>query len=158
MDLDRQLQLLIDDAPNEGALPLVMEKAIAPVLEAIARQLQHRAFQIRQSTDGRWVISTIAHQQQSDRQKRVAYAFASLEDATTFTRQADPDIVAVSVPVTHVLFQLYGLSDVDSVVFFDTPGDLNRGLEIERATLHHLIQKQLQQVFPPRQQPPSNLA
>ena len=61
MDLERQLAELIEDAANYGVPPVVIEKAIAPVLRQFANQLQHSEYYILQNLEQDWVLTTIAN-------------------------------------------------------------------------------------------------
>ena len=45
----------------------------------------------------------------------------------------------------YILFQLAAMEDVDSVIFFEVPGQPMTGTEIRRADLQMLIQEQLRQ-------------
>ncbi len=56
MDLKPQLQILIDDAPNHGLSSVVIEQAIAPVLEILAQQLEHLEYYILQNLSDEWVV------------------------------------------------------------------------------------------------------
>lgn len=143
MDLDKQIQVLIDDAPQDGVTPRVVE-AIGPGLKLLAAK-RHTEYYILQSLDEAWVVTTLSDRNNPDITKNVIYAFPTLKDATNVSEaEIDPQIVAVPIPVTHILFQLFALETVDSIIFFDTPGDLNTGVEIRRADMQNLIQ-QLQQ-------------
>ena len=143
MDLDRQIQVLIDDAPQDGVTPQVV-RAIAPVLKLLGARLRHLQYYILQSMDREWVVTTLSERANPKITKCVIYAFATLKDVSAATDAEDPEVIAVPIPITHLLFQLFALETVDSIIFFDTPGDLNTGIEIQRADLQNLIQ-QLQQ-------------
>jgi len=145
MDLDTQLQELIDDAPADGKMPRVMEKAIAPVLKLFATKLQHLEYYILQSMDRRPLLVSLAHRTQPASNKKVIYAFATLEDATSSQGNTpNPELIALPVPTSHILFQMTGISELDSTVFFDRPGDLSRGTEILREDLQAAIARQIQ--------------
>ncbi|MBE9167843.1 hypothetical protein IQ238_10030 [Pleurocapsales cyanobacterium LEGE 06147] len=146
MELEQQLKILIDDASNYGVSPLVMQRAITPVLALLAQQLDHVEYYVLQNLEEDWILTTIRNQAQPEREKKVIYAFATLQDAATFQGSADPNILAVSLPVTHILFKLFPLQQVDSIIFLKTPGNLQSGTEIERAKLQLLIQQQIQQL------------
>lgn len=159
MDLDTQLQTLIEQAPQDGMMPTVMEKAIAPILKVLATPLQHREYYILQTLNQDWLLTTLRRRTQPEVEKTVLYAFAAREDALRFGGSSDPQAIAQTVPVTHILFQLTALSQVDSVVFFDQPGELDQGTEIPRTQLQTLIQTQLQKLRPTRSDNlPPNLA
>jgi hypothetical protein len=156
MDLEHQIQVLIENAPQDGVTPQVVE-AIAPVLTLLARQLRHLDYHILQTLDQSWVVTTLSNRAQPDVEKNVIYAFPTLKDATDFQSVWDPQIMAVTIPVTHILFQMLAIDTITSIVFFDTPGNLADGKEVRRDELQQLIQTQLQQiqVFP--RSYPSNL-
>ncbi|WP_036481791.1 hypothetical protein [Myxosarcina sp. GI1] len=144
MDLENQLKILIDEAPQYGISPIIIQKAIAPVLQLFAEQLQHSEYYILQNLEENWVLTTIAN---SDRQqKKVIYAFTSVRDAATFQANADPSIIAAAIPVTHLLFRLFSLEQVDSIFFLNDSHNLNTGIEVRRDRLFQLIQQQLQQI------------
>lgn len=156
MDLDQQIQVLIDNAPQDGTTPKAIA-AIAPVLKLLAGQLRHLEYHILQTPDEAWVMTTLSNRAQPDLEKNVIYAFSTLKDAADFQAVSDPQILALPVPVTHILFQLLALETVTSIVFFDTPNNLVTGTEVRRDDLQKLIQTQLQHSqFVPRSYP-SNL-
>jgi hypothetical protein len=156
MNLDQQIQVLIDNAPQDGTTPKIIE-AIAPVLKLLASQLQHLEYHILQTLDEGWVLTTLSNRAQPEVQKNVIYAFATLKDAADFQSVSDPQILAMPVPITHILFQMLALDAVTSIVFFDTPGNLTSGTEVRRDDLQNLISTQLQQRQPKPRSYPSNL-
>lgn len=156
MDLAQQIQVLIDNAPPDGTTPKMVE-AIAPVLTLFASQLQHSDYHILQTLDQGWVLTTLSNRAQPDVEKNVIYAFPTLKDAADFQSSWDPQIIAVPVPVTHILFQMLAIDTVNSTVFFDTPGNLAAGTEVRREDLQRLIQTQLQQTQSAPRSYPSNL-
>ncbi len=157
MSIDQQLEQLIQQAPTEGGMPKVMELAIAPILRAIAQKLQHENYYILQNTEEKWQVTTLRHRQDHNRQKRVIYGFPSLEEARTFAQHNDdPELMALSIPVTHILFELLAFEQVDSVIFFDQSGNYEKGVDIPRDKLQESIREKLKQLK--QQQPPANLA
>ena len=144
MELNQQLQILVDDAAKHSISPLVIERAIAPVLGLFAQQLKHLEYYILQNLDEQWVIFTISDRQQIKSDQKVIYAFPTLKDAADFQGNKDPNILAAALPVTHILFQLLSLKPLDSIVFLEQPGNLNNGTQIERDKLQSLIQQQIQ--------------
>ncbi|HBB33548.1 MAG TPA: hypothetical protein DDZ80_24305 [Cyanobacteria bacterium UBA8803] len=156
MDLAQQIQALIDNAPSDGTTPQMVE-AIAPVLTLLASQLKHEEYHILQTLDRGWVVTTLSNRAQPEVEKNVIYAFPTLKDAADFQSGWDPQIIAVPVPVTHILFQMLALDTVNSTVFFDTPGNLAAGTEVRRDDLQRLIQTQLQQTWSAPRSYPSNL-
>lgn len=151
MDLDRQIKVLIDEAPQDGVTPQVVA-AVAPVLVLLAGRLRHLEYYILQNLDRDWVVTTLSDRANPKVTKRVIYAFPTLKDVSAVAvSEQDPQIVAAPLPVTHILFQLFALETVDSIIFFDIPGELNRGTEIQRGELQKLIKLQIQ----PRSAPAS---
>lgn len=143
MTLDQQLQDLIQNAPQDGTTPAAVT-AIAPALKEIAQQLRHLQYYILQTLEQQWVMTTLNHRSQTNAQKNVVYAFASLKDATANPLAKDPQIMAFPMPVTHILFQMVAMTGVDSIIFFEVAGNLNTGTEVTRANLQALIQAFLQ--------------
>ena len=145
MELDEQLEVLINDAANHGVPPLVVEQAIAPVLKSFASQLQHLEYYIWQNIEQDWVLTTIANPQlQQD--KKVIYAFRSVRDAASFQGKIKPDLIAMPIPIVRLLFRLFSLQQVDSIIFLENSDRLDRGVEIERDRLSKLIQEQIKQL------------
>lgn len=153
MDLDQQIQELIEQAPQDGVTPQLVA-AIAPGLKRLAGKLRHQYY-ILQSLDQEWVVTTLSHRTQPDIEKRVIYAFPSLQAVpASMTSGLDSQVIAVPIAVTHILFQMVALLTVDSTIFFETPGDVTNGSEIRREDIQSLIQLQIQQNTPSNRLPP----
>jgi hypothetical protein len=146
MNLNKQLQILVDNASKNGVSPLIMEIAIVPILQAFASKLQHLEYYILQSSHGEWVVTTLNHRQQTQTEMRVIYAFATAEDAAISQLKSDRQDNIASLPVTHLLFQLFALDEIDGIIFLEIPGNLEKGTNISRAQLYNSIQQQLQQL------------
>ena len=155
MDLDQQIQALIEKAPPDGSTPQILE-AIAPALVLIAQQLQHLEYSILQAVDQSWAIVVLSNLKQPGREKRVIYAWSSLQDASQAAAAGDR-VKPVSLPVTHILFQMIALEGIDSIVFFENPGNLDVGTEIPREQVQNLINVYLQQYRSTLQSNSSNL-
>lgn len=145
MTLEQQLQLIIDDAANYGVHSSVVESAIAPVLKVFAEQLQHLEYYILQNLAEDWVLTTIANPQ-IQQSKKVIYAFISVQDAATFQGTANADLIAMPIDVVQLLFRLFSLQEVDSIIFLDNSLNLNHGVEIKRDRLSQLIRQQIEQL------------
>lgn len=144
-ELTQQIQTLIDEAPNDGVTGRAVN-AIAPTLKAIAQQLKNSQYYILQTLDQGWVMTTFNNRQDPDSRKNVIYAYPTLEDAGSAPRvDQDPQMMAVPLPVTHILFQMLALKSLDSLIFFDTPGDTKHGIEIRRQDFQNLLQVQLKE-------------
>ncbi|MEG4341857.1 hypothetical protein QUB70_01035 [Microcoleus sp. A003_D6] len=154
MDLDQQIQALIEKAPPDGSTPEIL-KAIAPALVLIAQQLQHLEYSILQAVDQSWAIVVLSNLKQPGRQKRVIYAWSTLKDASQAASAAGDRLRPVTLPVTHILFQMIALEGLDSIVFFESPGEREVGTEIPREQVQSLINVYLQQY---RSAPPPDIA
>lgn len=153
MDLQQQVQSLIDEAPIEGGMPAAI-RAIAPLLASLVQQrLQYEQYYILQNLQSNWQLTTLKHRQQPGLEKTIVYAFANLQDATRSSRSAE--LVALPVPVISLLFQLLALDPVDSILFLETSGNLDQGIELTRQELQHLVQAELSQQRPA---PPIDIA
>lgn len=145
MDLDQQIQALIENAPQDGSTPEII-KAIAPGLKLLATELAHQQYFILQTAKQNWVLTTLGNVDNPDVEKRVIYAFSSLDDAYIKSTTAKlADVLAVSVPVTHILFQAIAIPSLDSFIFFDTPGHLEAATEVKGQDVQDTIQVYLQQ-------------
>jgi hypothetical protein len=153
MNLEEQLKILIDDAPEYGVPAIVVRKAIAPVLELFARQLSSNEYYVLQNLDSDWLLTTIVNPQLQE-EKQVIYAFKTVGEAAAARDRSNPDLIAVPIPITHLLFRLFSLQQVDSLIVLDDSPNSDRGVEIRRDRLSALIQQQIQQLT----QPPSNIA
>ncbi|MCC0175752.1 hypothetical protein I4641_02000 [Waterburya agarophytonicola K14] len=145
MELDRQLQVLIDDAASYGVPPVAIKKAIAPVLRLFANKLQHWEYYILQNLENDWVLTTITNPQLKQT-KNVIYAFVSVQDAAAFGGKTNPDLIAMPIGIAQLLFRLFSLQQVDSIIFLENSPNFNQGVEIERSHLSELIQQQIQQL------------
>lgn len=144
-ELQQQIQALIQDAPEDGVTGPTVQ-AIAPVLTTFASRLKHRQYYILQTLSESWVMTTLNSRQQPKTRKNVLYAFPTLQDAAsdplTFK---DPQIMAIPTPVIRILFQILALKSLDSVIFFDTPGNLKQGTEVRRQDFQALVQTHLKE-------------
>jgi len=97
-----------------------------------------------QTLDQGWAMTTLSHRDNSDVQKNVIYAFPTLKDVTLGPYPMhDPQMIALPVPVTHILFQMLAIESVDSTIFFELPGSMVVGTEIQREELNQLIQSSI---------------
>jgi hypothetical protein len=155
MDLEAQIQLLINNAPNDGVTPHLVA-AIAPLLVAIAQKLRHAQYYILQDSEGSWVLTTLRHRASPGIEKRVVYAFPTIQDISLISDAGlDPHLRAVITPSTHILFQLASLEPVDSIVFLETPGKTTHTYEVRRDDFQKRIHKELKKQRSPKSIPPN---
>lgn len=141
MDLINQVQILIDEAPQDGRTPQAM-KAIAPALLQIAQQFQNLSYYVLQSLDQNWQIVTLQNRKHPELEKTVIYAYGSLKEATQAGQ--DPSLMATAVPITHLLFQLIALPKIDSLIILEPSQGVTQSLEVHRTELETLINHQLE--------------
>ena len=157
MNIDQQIQVLIDEAPQDGNTPALVA-AIAPVLKSLASQLRHVQYYIVQTLDQNWALTALQNQAQPELERNVIYAFSSLKDVSNSPYPMhDPQMIALPMPVIHILFQMLAMEMIHSIIFFDTPGDTGAGTEIQREQLSGLIESHLMdtQVAVPSPLPPN---
>ncbi|CAN1213036.1 hypothetical protein TUMEXPCC7403_22725 [Tumidithrix helvetica PCC 7403] len=144
--LDRQIALLIKNAPNDGATPGAVN-LVATVLKAIAARLRHLKYFVIQDRYGGWLLNTLSNRESPDIEKTVVYAYCSRTTANIeCLKLASPDIECVEYGIIDILFRLIGLKQVDSLIVFDHPTNAQQGTEIARQDLEKLCEKQIKRV------------
>ena len=155
MNIDQQLQDLIKGAPPEADLKQAI-KTVAPVIQAIAKQLKHSEYYILQSVNQQWLQATVAHKDNPTQPKKVVYAYPSLAAAAgDKLAKSNPGLMALPIPVARLLFQLPSIDPVDSLIFIETDSR-DHAIEVRRIDLKTLFQNQLTQDMQP--QVPPNIA
>jgi len=157
MDLEAQIQLLIDNAPQDGVTPQIMV-SIAPVLTAIAQKLNYYQYFILQNSEKDWVLTTLSNRANPGIEKQVIYAFPTIQDVSQISDAGrDPHLLPTLMDVTQILFQLVALKPVHSIVFIETPGNITNTVEVRRSEMERLIQQRLQE-FKGKKTVPPNIA
>lgn len=155
MNLDPQIQELIDNAPQDGTTPALMQ-AIAPVITSMAEKLKHPAYYVPRTVDGNWLMVTLQNRNKPLVEKHIISAYPTLKDAEIGSQiMSNPTIEPLPIPVTHILFHMLAMKTVDSVIFFETPNDLQNGVEIFRTTVQDNIKAHIQTL---KQQPSEPIA
>ena len=142
--IEEQIEKLIAEAPQDGKTPEAM-KAIAPVLQGVAKQVQHVEYFVLQSIQQNWQITTLQNKNNPDQTKVVLYGYGELKDATQ-AGQA-PNLIAKSIPIIDLLFQFSSLKEVDSLILWQRNQGALENLEIHQEQLNQLIQRQLEAFF-----------
>lgn len=145
MDLDQQLINLINEAPEYGVPSIIMEEGVIPVISAYAHQLDHTSYYLRQNLENNLVLTILGSDKNPDIEKKVLYAFPSVKDASEFpdSKANDSDLVAQEVPVSQILFQMFTMKEVDSVIFVEKPENYQQSKEIYCEKLQIAIQQTL---------------
>ncbi len=148
MDLDSQIDLLTRNTQDDS-LTVSAVTAIAPLLKAIAEQLQHHQYYVLKTLEQGWLMTTLSNSNQPNSEKTVVYAYPTLKDAAASQASTkDPQVMALPVPVIHLLFQLLAMKPVDSLIFYEQSGQAAQAVEMRRQDLELLIQSQLQELQP----------
>ena len=150
MDIEKQIQILIDDAPDQATKDAI--SLIAPLLTEIAGQLPKQLYYVVQSLGQGWVITTLRGRQDPKATKTIVYAYPSLE-AAAIGAADNPQMMALPHPSTHLLFQLLSLKQVDSIIFMQEKGK-GQGVEVPRTMLEKVMLAQLKQLKDKGQPPP----
>ncbi len=145
MNLDQQLQILINEAPNYGVPSPIMEYGVVPVLKTYAQQLDYQHYYLRQTNENNLVVTILSDQENVSVEKKVIYAFPSVNDASHFpdAKIDDSNIVAEEICIGQILFQMFTMKEIDSVIFVDKPEKYEESKEIYCDKLQQAIQANL---------------
>lgn len=146
MDLEQQLQILVQEAPNYDVPTPIMSQIINPVLKMLAQELKHLEYYILQNRNQNWVTTTLINREQNNLQKTVVYAFANINDALSHSSKSSEETLPVAIPVTRLILQLLALEPIDSIIFLDHNGNLEQGSEIKQSTVQKLMEAGLKQL------------
>jgi hypothetical protein len=152
--IDRQLNELIKESPKHDVPKAVMEKAIVPVLKQFLKGLKHSEYFVLKSQDDNWLVTTIKNSR-NNITKEVIYAFSTLPDAFKSASGMPSDFKIVPLPVAEILFSLSSTTEIDCIIFMDTPNDPIRGKTIDISYLMESIELEVKAKF---SKFPSNLA
>jgi len=145
MNLDQQLRNLINEAPEYGVPAIIMEHGVIPVISAYAHQLDYSKYYLRQTLENNLVLTILGTDKHPEVEKRVIYAFPTVEDAAKFpdTKINDANVIAQEIPVSQILFQMFTMKEVDSVIFVEKPENYQQSKEIFCNKLQSAIQHNL---------------
>lgn len=141
--IDTQISHLISNAPDRETSNAV--KAIAPVLKAIALDQKQLKYFVLQSPTGNLVVTTFNQVNNPTGNKKGTKNLIAAYPTEAIARQdlIDlPDAVITELEIIPLLFQLLGMSEVDSLILERvSPEEMPR--EIQRQKLYELCQAQL---------------
>ncbi len=158
MTLNQQLQNLVEEAPNYGVPAIIMENGVIPVISAFAQQLNYSQYYLRQTLDSNLLLTILASKQNPEVEKKVIYAFPTIQDAKDFPDSTinESEIMAQQLPITQILFQMFTMKGVDSIIFLDLPNDYQQSQEIYCHKLQSAIKQNLSNLV--NTDSPSNIA
>jgi hypothetical protein len=145
MDLDQQLINLINEAPEYGVPSIIMEQGVIPVISAYAHQLDYTSYYLRQNLEDNLILTILGSDQNPEIEKKVIYAFPRVKDALEFadSKARESDLIAQEVPVSQILFQMFTMKGVDSIIFVEKPENYQQSKEIYCEKLQTAIQQTL---------------
>lgn len=149
MDIEKQIEILIGDAPDQTVRQAI--EVVAPLLKEIASQLPVQIYYLVQSLGQGWVMTTLRGRDNPQATKTVIYAYPSLETAAMGVAD-NPQMMALPHPSTHLLFQLLSMKQVDSLIFMQPKGK-GKGVEVPRSMLEQVMRSHLQQLTKDKQSP-----
>jgi hypothetical protein len=113
----------------------------------IAMQLHHKSYYILQAQDGSWLLTTLSNRNSPEVEKNVVYAYCGSTAANLERlKLGDSNLVCAEIGIIEILFRLVGLKEVDSLILFDKSTDAQRGMEISRAELKDLCDRQMKKL------------
>ena len=157
MNLEQQFKNLINEAPKYGVPSSIMELGVVPILKLYAEKLSHQEYYLRQTLEDNLVMTVLANKDYPEIERKVIYAFPSVQDAAKLQDNHDAQVVAKAFPTSQILFQIFTMKGVDSIIFIDQPNDLKQSKEIICQDFQNAIQKQLQNLINSNSSP-SNIA
>jgi len=124
MNLKEQLQEIANSSSQFNISPIVVEKAIAPVLVKFAKPL-HNVYYVWQNKSnneeeqGELVITVLENRVNPKLTKKVIYAFPTIAIAVNFLKVDSRTTDIVEVPVTHLFFYTLGTppEKLESIIF-----------------------------------------
>lgn len=145
MTLNQQLENLVQEAPNYGVPAIIMECGVIPIIKAFAEQLNYAQYYLRQTVDENLLLTILSSKQHPEQEKKVIYAFPSVKDAQNFPDNTidESNIMVKALPVTQILFQMFTMKGVDSIIFLDQPQDYQQSKEIYCHKLQSAIKQNL---------------
>jgi hypothetical protein len=146
MKLNKQLNILVEEAKEFNVPPSVMERAIIPVLKSVARSLTHLTYYVMRDTEGNLLITTLEHREKKSLEKTVIYAFVNIQDGYIFHQKIPGLLLPEPTPVTHLLLEVFSIEKVDSIIFLEDSRNLQRGTEIDAEELRQAIFEQIRQL------------
>jgi len=133
--IDHQIIRLVKNAPDPDTANAT--KLVAPFLKTIALNQKHLKYFVLQSPTGNLVLTTLSQVSNPKVSKNVIYAYPS--EAIAKQNQAElADAAIEEFEIIPLLFQLLGMTEVDSLIIDDDPPK-----EVERQKLYDLCQTQL---------------
>jgi len=153
MNLKDQLQEITNNASKFNISPIVVEKAIAPVLVKFAKPLQNTYYIWQNKSDseeGQLVITILENRRNPKLTKKVIYAFPSIAIAVNFLKVDSRITDIVEIPVTHLFFYTLATPPeaLESIIFVKKTGNNLQFQEVQCDHLTNAIQEKIKKLKP----------
>lgn len=153
MNLKEQIQEITNNASKFNISPIVVEKAIAPVLVKFAKPLQNAYYIWQNKSDreeGELVITILENRRNPKLTKKVIYAFPSIAIAINFLKVDSRTTDIVEIPVTHLFFYTLGTppEKLNSIIFVRKTGNNLQFQEIKCDEITKAVQEKIKKLKP----------
>lgn len=153
MNLKEQLQDIINHSSKFDLSPIVIEKAIAPVLVKFAKPLQNIYYIWQNKSDseeGELVITILENRVNPKLTKKVIYAFPSIAIAVNFLKVDSRTTDIVEIPVTHLFFYTLGIpsEELESIIFVRKTGNNLQFQEVKCDQINKAVQEKITKLKP----------
>jgi len=154
MNLKEQIQEITNNSSKFNISPIVVEKAIAPVLVKFAKPLQNAYYIWQNKSDseeqGELVITILENRRNPKLTKKVIYAFPSIAIAGKFLAVDPRTTDIVEIPVAHLLFHLLGTppKELESVIFVKKIGNNLQFQEVKCDEIKKSVQEKVKKLKP----------
>ena len=155
MNLKEQLQDIINNSSKFNLSPIVIEKAIAPVLVKIAKPLKNVYYVWQNKSNNEeeqeeLIITVLENRVNPKLTKKVIYALPDVAIARNFLAVDPRKIDIVEIAVTHLLFYTLATpaEQLDSIIFVKKTGNNLQFQEVKCEEIKKNIQEKVKKLKP----------
>jgi len=155
MNLKDQLQEITNNSSQFNISPIVVERAIVPVLVKFAKPLQNVYYAWQNKSDneeeqGELIITVLENRANPKLTKKVIYAFATIAIAGNFLAVDPHTVDIVEIPVTHLLFHILGTppEKLESIIFVKKTGNNLQFQEVKCDEINKAVQEKIKKLKP----------
>jgi hypothetical protein len=154
MNLKEQIQEITNNASKFNISPIVVEKAIAPVLVKFAKPLKniYYVWQGKSNSEEKekLLITVLENRANPKLTKKVIYAFPSIAIAGNFLAVDPHTVDIVEIPVTHLFFYTLGTppEKLNSIIFVRKTGNNLQFQEIKCDEITKAVQEKITKLKP----------
>jgi hypothetical protein len=153
MNLKEQIQEITNNSSKFNISPIVVDKAIAPVLVKFAKPLQNTYYIWQNKSDseeGELLITILENRRNPKLTKKVIYAFPTIAIAGNFLAVEPHTVDIVEIPVTHLLFNTLGTPPeaLESIIFVKKTGNNLQFQEVNCDQINKAVQEKIKKLKP----------